>query len=36
MPLAVQVHHAVAEGFHAARLVRELQDLFADAPSWLD
>lgn len=35
MPLAVQLHHAVADGFHTARLVNELQDLFADAPSWL-
>ncbi|MDH6237148.1 type A chloramphenicol O-acetyltransferase [Cryobacterium sp. CG_9.6] len=34
MPLAVQVHHAAADGFHTARLVQELQDLFSQ-PSWL-
>ncbi|WP_420364055.1 CatA-like O-acetyltransferase [Curtobacterium aetherium] len=27
MPLAVQVHHAAADGFHTARLVTEVQDL---------
>ena len=26
MPLAVQVHHAVCDGFHLCRLVNELQD----------
>ncbi|MFI9120530.1 chloramphenicol acetyltransferase [Streptomyces bikiniensis] len=35
LPLAVQVHHAAADGFHAARLVDELQALIAD-PSWLE
>ena len=25
MPLAVQVHHAVCDGFHVCRLVNELQ-----------
>jgi len=35
LPLAVQVHHAAADGFHTSRLVRELQELLAD-PSWLD
>ena len=34
LPLAVQVHHAAADGFHTARLVNELQELI-DAPSWL-
>ncbi|PWD50258.1 type A chloramphenicol O-acetyltransferase [Serinibacter arcticus] len=34
MPLAVQVHHAAADGFHTARLVREFQDLVAD-PAWV-
>jgi chloramphenicol O-acetyltransferase type A len=34
MPLAVQVHHASADGFHTARLVGDIRDLMAD-PSWL-
>ncbi|KNX39001.1 CatA-like O-acetyltransferase [Luteipulveratus halotolerans] len=34
LPLAVQLNHAVADGFHAARLVNEVQDLFDD-PTWL-
>lgn len=35
MPLAIQVHHAAADGFHVGRLVRELQELL-DSPDWLD
>ncbi|MFG2868334.1 type A chloramphenicol O-acetyltransferase [Streptomyces sp. NPDC048338] len=34
LPLALQVHHAAADGFHSARLVNELQALVTD-PSWL-
>lgn len=34
LPLAVQVHHAAADGFHAARLVNELETLVAE-PDWL-
>lgn len=34
MPLALQVNHAVADGFHASRLVDELQTTFAEA-GWL-
>lgn len=34
MPVAVQVHHAAADGFHTARLIQELQGLFSE-PSWL-
>lgn len=34
LPVAVQVHHAAADGFHTARLVNELQELLAD-PSWV-
>lgn len=33
MPLALQINHAAADGFHTSRLVQELEDLFADA-SW--
>jgi len=35
MPFVVQAHHAVADGFHTARLVSELGDLFATAQQWL-
>lgn len=35
LPLALQVHHAAADGFHTARLIRELEQLLAD-PSWVD
>ncbi|MCM3501809.1 type A chloramphenicol O-acetyltransferase [Microbacterium sp. P26] len=34
MPLALQVHHAVADGFHAARLVNEVEELLSDG-AWL-
>lgn len=34
LPLAVQVNHAAADGFHVARLVSELQELLSD-PSWV-
>lgn len=34
LPLAVQVHHAAADGFHTTRFVNELQALVSD-PSWL-
>jgi chloramphenicol O-acetyltransferase type A len=35
LPLAVQVHHAAADGFHSARLVNELQAVVADT-TWLE
>ena len=34
LPIALQVHHAAADGFHAARFVDELGGLVAD-PQWL-
>ncbi|UYM07748.1 CatA-like O-acetyltransferase [Solicola gregarius] len=34
LPLAVQVHHAAADGFHTARLVNEFRELAAD-PTWV-
>lgn len=34
LPVALQLHHAAADGFHAARFVNELRDLLADG-SWL-
>lgn len=35
LPLAVQMHHAVVDGFHTARFINELQILIAD-PTWLE
>nr|AIA15296.1 Chloramphenicol_Acetyltransferase_CAT [uncultured bacterium] len=35
LPFALQIHHAAADGFHAARLFTELQELFDTAESWL-
>lgn len=34
LPLAVQIHHAVADGFHTARLIEEFRGLLAD-PVWV-
>lgn len=34
LPLALQVHHAVADGFHTARLIDDLQALVAE-PGWV-
>lgn len=34
LPLAVQIHHAVADGFHTARLVNEFRELLAH-PDWV-
>jgi chloramphenicol O-acetyltransferase type A len=34
LPIAVQIHHAAADGFHVARLVNQVQDLF-DHPRWV-
>jgi chloramphenicol O-acetyltransferase type A len=33
LPLAVQMHHAAADGFHVARLVNDLRDLVS-RPDW--
>jgi chloramphenicol O-acetyltransferase type A len=33
-PLAIQIHHAAADGFHTGRLVDDLQRLFDD-PDWV-
>lgn len=33
-PLAIQIHHAAADGFHTGRLVDDLQGLFDD-PRWV-
>ncbi|AZS43713.1 Chloramphenicol acetyltransferase 2 [Microbacterium oleivorans] len=35
MPLAVQVHHASADGFHTARLVNDIRELMA-IPEWVE
>lgn len=34
MPLAIQIHHAAADGFHVARLTNELQDMLT-SPTWI-
>jgi chloramphenicol O-acetyltransferase type A len=34
LPLAVQVHHAAADGFHTARLINEVRDLVGK-PDWV-
>jgi len=33
MPLAIQMHHAAADGFHTARLIEEFKTL-VNAPDW--
>lgn len=33
LPLAVQVHHAAADGFQVARLINDLRDLVSE-PDW--
>lgn len=32
LPLAIQVHHAVCDGFHVCRFVNELQELIDEIP----
>jgi chloramphenicol O-acetyltransferase type A len=34
LPLAVQIHHAAADGFHTARLINEVRALFSH-PDWV-
>lgn len=35
LPLAIQAHHAVCDGFHTARFVNELQSLADNCENWL-
>lgn len=35
LPVAIQVHHAVCDGFHAGRFVAALQDLASGHEEWL-
>lgn len=35
LPVALQVHHAAADGFHASRLLGTVQELLDD-PAWVD
>lgn len=35
MPLAVQVHHAVCDGFHVGKLINSLQEMAFACDSWL-
>ena len=34
LPLALQVHHGVCDGFHACRLVNEIQAMLDDPEAW--
>lgn len=36
LPLSVQVHHAVCDGFHASRFIDEFQKLVNDDTLWRD
>jgi chloramphenicol O-acetyltransferase type A len=35
MPLAIQVHHAVCDGYHLGRFVEQVQAIADSAPEWL-
>lgn len=35
LPLAVQVHHAVCDGFHASRFINELQEMLINYEKWI-
>jgi len=35
MPLAIQVHHAVCDGYHLGRFVEHVQGLADAAPDWM-
>ncbi|MFD1259840.1 type A chloramphenicol O-acetyltransferase [Entomomonas asaccharolytica] len=36
MPIAIQVHHAVCDGFHVGRFINALQQLANDYHTWLN
>jgi chloramphenicol O-acetyltransferase type A len=35
MPLAIQVHHAVCDGYHVGQFVAKLSELITDCDKWL-
>ncbi len=35
MPLSIQIHHAVCDGFHVGRFLQSLQDLATNYKEWL-
>lgn len=35
MPVALQIHHAAADGFHPSRLLEELADVVGE-PDWVN
>lgn len=35
LPLAIQMHHAVCDGYHASMLVQQMQELADDCSTWL-
>ncbi len=34
MPLTMQIHHAVADGFHICRFFKDVQEIINDLPNW--
>ncbi|MGX7198240.1 CatA-like O-acetyltransferase [Enterococcus olivae] len=35
LPVAIQVHHAVCDGYHVGKFVQKLQDFANDVDSWM-
>ncbi|SFB37262.1 type A chloramphenicol O-acetyltransferase [Clostridium frigidicarnis] len=36
LPLALQIHHAVADGYHSAKFINEIQDFVSNYKEWLN
>ncbi len=36
LPFSVQIHHAVADGYHTSKLINEIQNLADNAKEWLE
>lgn len=36
LPLSVQAHHSVCDGFHASRFINELQEMLTNYEKWLN
>ncbi|MBP8894155.1 MAG: chloramphenicol acetyltransferase CAT, partial [Saprospiraceae bacterium] len=35
LPMSVQVHHAVCDGYHTSRFFNEVQELVSNFETWL-
>ncbi len=35
IPISIQVHHAVCDGYHTSRFINEVQELASDFQTWL-